>query len=148
MSSYVGLSDGAWSSASLLSAQQSNEVEHIRISNHFVPTRAAASLSSRLNRLDGSQESQRIRDGGQARLAHTCDSFSESLKATCACGTDICGAVAHESDSPRRCGHGGGRKSLGSNAYSNKETHILRGVTEGNQERINFQPTIQIRGPS
>jgi hypothetical protein len=28
---------------------------------------------------DRSQESQRIRDDGQARLAHTCDSFSESL---------------------------------------------------------------------
>ena len=64
----------------LLSARQSYEVEHIRIGNHFVPTRAAAPLSSRLNRPNDSQESLRIRQRGQARFAHTCDSFSESLK--------------------------------------------------------------------
>jgi hypothetical protein len=64
----------------LLSAQQSYKVEHIRIGNHFVPTRAAAPLSSRLNRPNDSQESLRIRQRGQARFAHTCDSFSESLK--------------------------------------------------------------------
>jgi hypothetical protein len=48
------------------------------ISNHFVLTRAAASLSSQ-RKPDRSQESQRIREGRQVRLAHTCDSFSESL---------------------------------------------------------------------
>jgi hypothetical protein len=52
----------------------------LRIGKHFVLTRAAAPLSSRLDRPNGGQENQRIRDRGQARLAHTCDSISESLK--------------------------------------------------------------------
>jgi hypothetical protein len=48
------------------------------ISNRFVFTRAAAPLSSRLDRPNGSWKSQRIPDCGQVRLVHTSDSFSES----------------------------------------------------------------------
>jgi hypothetical protein len=40
----------------LLSARQSREVEHIRIGNHFIPTRAAPSLS-------GQREQDQIASG-------------------------------------------------------------------------------------
>jgi len=65
----------------LLSGRQSYEVEHIRIGNHFVPTRAAASLSNLRNQ--GWMTARKVSAfvmAGQGRLTHTWDSLSESLK--------------------------------------------------------------------
>jgi hypothetical protein len=66
----------------LLSAQQFYEVEYTFDQQSLCSHESRGSIKqSAKSGLDDNQESQRIRDQGQVRLVHTCDSFSESLRA-------------------------------------------------------------------
>jgi hypothetical protein len=75
-----GVPDEAWSSATSAICSTISRSEVCFGSAATLFHSAAAPLSSTVNRPNGSQENQRIRGGGQSRLAHTCDSLSESLR--------------------------------------------------------------------